>query len=201
MTRRITVADGLQLDDEMYETAIAALNEHARDVARGLTWERFTRRDNWVLVPDVVRPDEPFHKAEMLLVHGEPWTRTVKINVWRAPDLRKDGRAMPHSHPWPFDAHVLIGGYQEDRYELDHGQVAMTGCEHQAGDINEIPLTTFHEVTNVLVPGRTLTLMMCGQSAGKDNWGYLDPDTGQYTRYTPDPRLKQLRRDRNPHLR
>jgi hypothetical protein len=198
MTRDITVAPGLELNDEMYERAVAALREHAPDLAPALSWERFTTRESWILNPDVNHPDEPFYKAELVVLDGPPWTRTVKINVWRAPDLRRDGAPMPHNHPWPFKANVLMGGYQEDRYEVSGGPVEMT---HRAGDTNEIPLDLFHEVTNVLDPGRTLTLMVCGRSMGIGSWGHLDPDTGQYTPNTPDPQFMALLRDRNPHQR
>lgn len=199
MTQRVKVADGLQLDDEMYERAVAALREHAPDLAPALTWERFTQRESWCLVPDAQRPDEPFYKAALVVLDQAPWTRTVKVNVWRAPDLRKDGAPMPHSHPWPFNAYVLMGGYEEDRYDVSGGHVEMTGRQHGAGDTNAIPLDLFHEVTIVLVPGRTLTLMVCVKS--RREWGYLDPDTGEYTRNTPDPQFMALLRDRNPHMR
>jgi hypothetical protein len=197
MIRPVTVADGLRLDPEMYETTVAALQRVAPEVATKLSWERFTRRESWTLVPDANRPQVPFYKAELVLLERAPWTRALKVNVWVAPDLRRDGAPMPHNHPWPFNAHVLLGGYKEDRYALNDGHV--DNREHKEGDINEIPLTTFHEVTEILVPGRTLTLMDCGKGT-PGTWGYLDPDTGQFTRDKPDPAFMTLLRDRNPHM-
>jgi hypothetical protein len=64
-----------------------------------------------------------------------------------------------------------------------------------------MPLTVFHEVTQVLAPGRTMTLMDIGPSQGKGAWGYLDPHNGQFVRTTDDPAFKALLLDRNPHLR
>lgn len=215
--KRITVAPALVLDDEMFELSRVALDQRAPEQVAGFTWERFVARESWVLVPDVEHPDEPFYKAEFVIKQGAPYLQTIKLNVWRSPDLRKDGAPMPHSHPWPFKGHVLLGGYEEDRYlaSNDHllaephsswslGQVDQTaGFVHQAGDVNDISLTTFHEVTRILEPGRTLSLMDCGLGI-KEGWGYLNPDTGQYTpnKLSPiDARFKPLLLDRNPHLR
>src|SRR5688572_4053597 len=113
--KRITVAPDLVLDEEMYELALDGLCQHAPDQVGTFTWERFIARESWVLVPDVEHPDEPFYKAEFVIKQKAPYLQTVKLNVWRSPDLRKDGAPMPHNHPWPFVSHVLLGGYEEDR--------------------------------------------------------------------------------------
>lgn len=214
----ITVAPALELDDEMYELARTALGEYAPDEVENFTWERFVARKSWFLIPDVEHPDEPWYKAEFVIKHGAPYLQTVKLNVWRAPDLRRDGAPMPHSHPWPFTGHVLAGGYREDRYKVERpnrllvdphsswevGLANVTqGVLHQAGEDNDLDLTTFHEVVEILDPGRTLSLMDCDLGR-KEGWGYLDPDTGLYTpnkQSETDPRFKALLLDRNPHLR
>ncbi|GAB3435387.1 hypothetical protein [Flindersiella endophytica] len=209
--KRIEVAAGLVLDEHMYAAVIDALHRYAPEHTAGLSWERFVARTSWCLVPDVNRPQLPFYKAE-LDVYNEPgWLRKLRLNVWTAPDLRRDGTPMPHNHPWAFESHVLMGGYTEDRYEVTSEQHAAGGSavgagveaatrQHVAGDLNQIAKATFHEVTDILVPGRTVTLMDCGPSTSGD-WGYLDPDTGTFTPNTPDPLFLQLLRDRNPHLR
>src|SRR5687767_5409352 len=154
----IKVAPALELDTEMYELAREALSEYAPDKVENFTWERFVTRESWFLIPDVEHPDEPWYKAEFVIKNEAPWSQTVKLNVWRSPDLRRDGAPMPHSHPWPFTGHVLMGGYEEDRYSVEHadlladpysfsnvglGNVAQ-GVLHQAGAHNLIDLVTFH---------------------------------------------------------
>lgn len=219
---RVTVAPSLVLDDEMFELALEALRQYAPEQVMHFTWERFIDRTSWVLVPDVEHPEEPFYKAEFVIKQGAPYTQTVKLNLWRSPDLRRDGAPMPHNHPWPFVGHVLLGGYREDRYEVqrncnrilvdphskwDVGGVQMTqGVLHEAGQHNDIELTTFHEVTEILDPGRTLSLMDCDLGR-KEGWGHLEEVGNGELLYVPnklgevDTRFKLLLLDRNPHLR
>ncbi len=202
---RFTVAPSLVLDDEMYELALDALGQCAPEQVAGFTWNRFIDRESWRLIPDVANPDEPFFKAECKVKHGPPYEQTIKLNVWRSPDLRRDGAPVPHNHPYRrFRSRILRSGYTEDRYTVHDGRVELErDCLHQAGGVNDMPHDVFHEVTSVLEPGRTLTLMDCGPSK-KEYWGYLDPDTGLYTpnKKSPiDPRFKMLLLDRNPHLR
>lgn len=219
--KRITVAPSLVLDDEMFELALAALNRYAPEQVANFTWERFIARESWVLVPDVEHPDEPFYKAEFVIKQGAPYTQTVKLNLWRSPDLRRDGAPMPHNHPWPFTGHVLMGGYREDRYKVDRGRNRILvdpyqqwdvsgmqvtqGVLHEAGQHNDIELTTFHEVTEILDPGRTLSLMDCDLGR-KDGWGHLEDSGNGELVYVPnkmgevDKRFKPLLLERNPHL-
>ena len=201
---RVAVTPDLVLDDEMYELARYALSWCAPEQVEGFTWERFVTRESWTLVPDVENPDIPFFKAEFVIKLAAPWQQTVKLNVWHSADVRRDGAPLPHSHPWNFRGYVLLGGYEEDRYELSGGQVeAQPGQVHLAGMVNNVPLTTFHEVRRVLVPDRTLSLMDCDLGI-KNAWGYLDPDTGVYTpciKSEVDARFKPLMLARNPHLR
>lgn len=215
---RVNVAPSLVLDEEMYEAALDGLNRCAPGLIKGFTWEWFTARENWRLIPDVENPDEPFFKAECIIQQEPPYLQTIKANIWRSADLRRDGAPIPHSHPWPFKGHLLLGGYNEDRYTVQHtnrltvdpysqwevGNISQTrGVTHAAGGTNSIGLTTFHEVTRVHEPGRTLSLMDCDLGR-KGGWGYLDPDSGLYipNKQSPiDPRFKSLFLDRNPHLR
>lgn len=216
--RRVTVIAGLVLDDEMYERARAALQIHAPREVKAFTWERFIDLASWRLLPNPERLDEPFYKAEFVIKNAYPWKQTVKLNLWRSPDLRKDGAPLPHSHPWRFTGHLLMGGYQEDRYQVARPDLLLAnryasatigmakftpGVVHLAGQSNRIRLTTFHEVTEILEPGRTLSLMNCRRGL-KDGWGYLNPETGLYTpnkQHPTDPKFKALFRARNPHLR
>jgi hypothetical protein len=183
------------------------------------TWKRFTTRESWLLIPDVEHPERPWYKAELVIKQGPPYLQTNKLNVWKFPDLRRDGAPMPHSHPWEeFTGNLLMGGYEEDRYDVSLpdqlranprasatlGNVSVnTGVVHQAGECNRISRVTFHEVTRILDPGRTLSLMDCGPGI-KDGWGYLDPDSGLYTpnKQSPtDSKFEELFLDRNPHRR
>jgi len=214
----VAVAPGLTLDEEMYETAKAAVSRYVSDKLAEFTWERFVARESWRLIPDLEHPEEPFFKAEMIIKQEPPYTQTIKLNVWRSADLRRDGTPMPHSHPWPFVSHVLMGAYVEDRYEVSQpnrllvdphsqwnlGSVNLvSGVIHHAGLRNHMELDTFHEVVEVLEPGRTMSLMDCDLGR-KDGWGYLDPDTGLYvpSKQSPiSPGFKALMLERNPHLR
>jgi hypothetical protein len=203
--RSVEAAPGLILNEDMYEHILEGVGRAAMQLAAPLTWERFTQRETWILVPDANRPDIPFYKAEAPLLldpatlENPPWSRTAKLNVWYAPDLRKDGTPMPHSHPWHFAARILMGAYEEDRYAVRNGVVETETLVHRAGDTNTISREVYHEVTAV-DPGRTLSLMDCAQGEpGK--WGYLDPDTGLFTPNSPDPLFLQLLQDRNPHLK
>lgn len=152
---------------------------------------------------------------------GAPYLQTIKLNKWELPDLRKDGAPIPHNHPWPFRGKLLKGGYMEDRYEVDFnrdeiladpyqkwevgGASVASGVVHQAGEVNDLPLTTFHEVTEILEPG-TLSMMDCDLGR-KEGWGHLEDDGKGNLVYIPNklgeldtrfmPRMLEL----NPHRR
>lgn len=221
--QRITVDEKFNfvLDDEMYELARAALEEYAPEEVPNFTRERFVRRESWLLIPDMEYPGLRWYKAEFQVKHGAPYHQTVKLNVWQLPDLRKDGAPIPHNHPWPFFGHVLAGAYKEDRYEVDinrnkilvdpyqkwevGGTSVTSDVVHQAGEINDLPLTTFHEVTEILAPN-TLSLMNCDLGR-KEGWGHLEDDSKGNLIYVPNkdgelderfmPRMLEL----NPHRR
>ena len=114
---RITVAPDFMLDDTIYEAVKANLGKVVPGRAAWLTWAKFTTRENWCLIPDVEHPDLPFFKAEFIVLNEPPWRQTIKVNVWMAPDLRRDARPIPHNHPWKhpeypeesFSAYVLDG--------------------------------------------------------------------------------------------
>lgn len=201
---KVVFAEGLTLDHQMFEVTQNAVETYAPEWAHRLTWESFTSRASWRLIPDPQHPDLPFFKAEYVLLNEPPWTRTLKINVWKAADLRRDGRPIPHNHPWgSFTSHILMGGYQEHRYMLRaDGGVEMRHVFHTSGGVNVMPMEVFHEVTDILAPDYTVTFMDGGPGI-KDAWGYLDPDTGAYTPNqlsSIHPDFKRLMRERNPHL-
>jgi hypothetical protein len=220
--KRITVAPGLVLDDEMYELARIALGEEAPEQVASFTRQRFYDRVSWVRVPDVEFDDLRWYKAEFVIKHGKPYHQTIKLNLWNSPDLRRDGAPIPHNHPWPFRGVLLKGGYKEDRYEVelnrnkilvdpyqkwDVGGMDLTqGVEHVAGDVNDLDLTTFHEVTEIFEPGQTLSLMNCDLGR-KDGWGHLEDDGKGNLVYVPnklgelDTRFKPRMYALNPHLR
>ncbi|MEU8954925.1 hypothetical protein AB0C93_11535 [Streptomyces sp. NPDC048518] len=177
----IQIGPGLVLDDVLYGAAEAGTATHVPHLAP-LTWETFTAPPRWTLVPDGCGNG---YKAELTLLGTRK--ATVKINLWIAPDLRGDQQPAPHSHPWDFDAHVLLGGYSEDRYipDGDGGVRAEHGVGHSSGGSNTVPRDVYHEVTEIHQPGRTLTLMVCGPGE-RGRWGYLDLATGQHRAAAPD---------------
>ncbi|MEV4975557.1 hypothetical protein [Streptomyces scopuliridis] len=189
------IAPGLTLTDALYETAAAGVAAYASDLAP-LAWEQFAAPMSWWLVPDGIGR---LSKSEFTLTEGRD--RTVKINVWHAPDIRgTDGAPCPHSHPWPFESKILLGGYSEDRYVLEDGQVrAETGREHVQGAANTVDRNLYHEVTGLhTAPGATVTLMLCGRGE-RGTWGHLDPTTGTVAPPQRDPRFPKHLRELNPH--
>ncbi|WP_280361313.1 hypothetical protein [Nocardia wallacei] len=195
----VVVAPGLVLDETLYELSAAGVLHYAPDLAP-LTWETFTTPRRWWIIPDT---DCRGYKAELTL-HTDP-ARTIRLNRWYSPDLRGGQQPRPHSHPWPFDAWILTGGYTEDRYEPTGDQItgepavrAQLGIEHRAGGHNTVPRSVYHEVTHIHEPGRTLSLMVCG--AGEPAaWGYLDTTTARHTPTAPDPDFDAKLRHLNPH--
>ncbi|MBY8887267.1 hypothetical protein K7472_20830 [Streptomyces sp. PTM05] len=191
----VLIAPGLTLTDVLYETAAVGAAAYAADLAP-LTWEQFISPMSWWLVPD---GSGRLSKAELTLAEGRD--RTVKFNVWYAPDLRGPGGVpCPHSHPWPFESKILLGGYTEDRYVLDGGQVrAETGRKHVQGTANPVGRDLYHEVVELhTAPGATMTLMLCGQGE-RGTWGHLDPATGSVTPPQRDPFFPERLRALNPH--
>lgn len=216
--KRATIAHGFEVDEEMFELVRKELGRCAPEQVATFTWERFATRESWAFAPDLKKSELAWYKAEMIVKRGAPtYKQVVKVNAWQAPDLRRDGKPTPHSHPWGFKSRILRGGYEEARYsvknegalladpwsELNLGAVDVRlGCTHVAKGVNDISRTTFHEVTKIL-DSHTLTIMDCGRGE-KDGWGYLDPDTGLYlpNKMSPmDPEFKKRRLALNPHLR
>ncbi|EST27415.1 hypothetical protein [Streptomyces roseochromogenus] len=191
--KSVQIIPGLAVDEEMFNAAVTGLAEHLPD--EHLTWDRFTSESNWTLIPDL---DGVGYKAELLLRREAECT--AKINLWLGPDLRDGAAPKPHNHPWEFTAFILLGGYTEQRYEVVDGQVTSTTQVHQAGGQNHLPLTTFHEVTAIAEPGRTLTLMVCG-AGRKGEWGYIDPESGEFEANQPDPGFRARLVAINPRLR
>ncbi len=209
----------LVLDDEMYELALAALGEFAPEQVPDFTWERFIARESWLLIPDTEFDGLRWYKAEFTIKHGWPYHQTIKLNKWKLPDLRQDGAPLPHNHPWPFISRVLRGGYKEDRYEVRRNRnkilveprqawpvdsaSVQPSVIHLAGQTNDLPLTTFHEVTEILDPD-TLSIMNCDLGR-KEGWGHLEDDGKGNLVYVPnklgalDARFKPMMKALNPH--
>jgi len=188
-----TIVSGLTITTEMFEVASAGVESHIPELV-ALTWEQFVSPSGWTLVPDD-RGDA--YKAELVLRRTAE--STVKINLWRLPDRRGGDQARPHDHPWAFRSHVLLGGYDEDRYAPQGGGIVPhLGVSHTSGTVNDLPLAVYHEVTEVHEPDRTLTLMVCG-AGSTGQWGYLDTDTGEHVATSPDPDFVSRLRALNPH--
>lgn len=198
----VTIAPGLTVTGRQFELVQLGLAQHAPDVT--LTWEQWTAPARWGLVPDeqTMRP----YKAEFTLQdHGTvPSGLLRRVNIWFEPDLRGDARPMPHSHPWPFTAHPLDGGYAETRYiRAGDGTVEASWHVHAPGDANVLPRDLFHEVTELHagVQEHPLTLMVATGPGVRGGWGYVDPDTGHYDPAPPPSETWQRAwRALNPHL-
>ncbi|MFD0884878.1 hypothetical protein ACFQ08_09995 [Streptosporangium algeriense] len=190
-----TLIPGLTVTEAMYETAAAGLATYAPELP-ALTWETFTDPAGWALVPHE-ETGLPY-KAE-LTVREHPAGTLRRVNVWYGPDRRGGARPQPHSHPWPFEARILTGGYAEDRYALADDQVNATlGVIHASGATNDIPRDLYHEVVDV-EPG-TLTLMVATARGVRGGWGYLCVDSGTVTpALAPTPGFLAALRDLNPH--
>lgn len=108
---------------------------------------------------------------------------TVKLHYWHFADERE----QPHNHPWKdsngisFTSRILVGGYRENVYWVDAtGEVQYETREYSVGDKNVSLYKEYHAVTEV-IPG-TVTLMVCGNQVPDNEWGYLDVQTGRYTK-------------------
>lgn len=136
---------------------------------------------------------EPF-KTELVEVHSDELT--IKWNFWHLPDDLRD----PHNHPWrSVTCTILNGGYTEERYFLDHGEVKKVTNVHRVGDVNSFGPKAFHIVTEVLPD--TVTRMVCGHVMEGYEWGYLDIKTGKYTVAEKDPDFMKRLKDNNRFLK
>lgn len=191
----VEVIPGLVLDEEMFEAAAAGVADLAPDLAP-LSWETITSASRWLNIPDDCGE---LSKSEMTLLNTAE--RTVRLNVWRRADLRGGEKPMPHNHPWQsFTGHVLLGGYAEARYELDPagGVLAELDVQHASPAANVVGHDTYHEVSAVHAPGRTVSLMVCGRGRRGD-WGYLDVDSGEHKRLQPVKDFAVMFAALNPH--
>jgi hypothetical protein len=195
----LNVIPGLVLTGAMFEVAADGIDRYVPDLAP-LSFERFTDPAGWWMIPD---EDGNGYKAELQLLNTTQ--RTIRLNRWFLPDLRGGQESRPHSHPWHFAARVLAGGYTEDRFERigagngDQPTVReQLGIEHQAGGVNEVPRSVYHEVTQIHDPSATLSLMICGRGQ-RGQWGYLNTTTGVHTPTAPAPDFAAKLRHLNPH--
>lgn len=195
--KAIEIIPGLRVDENVYGAVRwEGLTRQAPHLS-GLSWEQFTDPSRWWLIPG---RDGSLSRAEMTL--RESADETVKANVWFMPERRPHGsryKPRPHSHPWDFRSHILLGAYYEDRYTLTDGRVRSThGAGVQKGDTNMVPRTEYHEVVGVWDPGRTVSLMLCG-AGERGAWGYLDLDKGVHVPARRDPRFLAKLKVLNPH--
>ena len=138
------------------------------------------------------------YKAELTVVKTD--SLLLRVNLWMGPDIRNNLKPEPHSHPGSFRSEILMGGYVEDRYEVSNGtSIDVQTLQHVAGYANDISRATFHEVTNILDPGRTLTLMISQDWNGP--WGCLDVDSGVFMPNRADPEFNKRLLALNPQHR
>ncbi|GAA4215383.1 hypothetical protein [Actinocatenispora rupis] len=191
---RHQILPGLSLDHTMYEAAAAGLTAHAPGHA--LTWAQFLDPTDWRLIPDP-GPQPRAYKAERRLAI-RPDGQMITLHAWLLPD-RRSNTATPHSHPWQFQSHILLGGYTEQRYQRINDHITVEDATHRYRDTNTVDLATFHEVVD-LEPGPTITLMITGPAIERGRWGYLDPETGEFTPNRPAPDFTKRLAALNPHM-
>jgi hypothetical protein len=198
---RLEILPEFTLDDEMYNVAAEGISTFAPDLP-DLTWEKFTTPADWLLIPD---DRGELSKAEVELMIGVD--RTIKLNIWFRPDVRGGAKVIPHNHRWEsFTGHVLMGGYDEDRYWRSHieslsGRAdvhADLGITHAGPAANVVEQDTFHEVVGIHEPGRTMSLMVCGYGEF-GNWTHLDIDSGRLMREQPVAGFNDMLAALNPH--
>lgn len=197
MVEQAEILPGHLVTGELYEKVRAELAAHAGDLFPELTWEQFTRPGAAYAIPD---NQGQVSKVELVLVSNP--LATVKVNGWYLPDRRAGDRPVPHNHRWArMRSTILAGGYAETRYRSTPGGVEAAAQLHTAGGLNVVDHHVFHEVTEILEPAGTWTLMICREGQPGD-WGYLDVDTGRYTHNSqvqPDPRFAKAFAALNPH--
>lgn len=89
--------------------------------------------------------------------------------------IKRPDRALElHNHPWAFAAHILVGGYIEQRWQ-NGGRV---GIIRQAGTSYYCDDTTYHRITELLAP-ECWTLVVTAPKS--KSWSFLMPETGVVT--------------------
>jgi hypothetical protein len=197
--KSLQITPGLRLNEDMYGVVRwQGLARHAPHLGP-LTWQRFTNPARWWLIPG---RDGSLSRAEMTL--RETPNETVKVNIWFMPDLPPHSRRhkpRPHSHPWDFRSHILLGAYYEDRYTLADRCVRSSHDEcHREGETSRMSRAEYHEVVGVWDPGRTISLMICGPGE-RGTWGHLDLDKGIHMPARRDPYFTAKLEALNPHRR
>jgi len=197
-TAPFEVMPGQRVTADVYEQVRDTLEGQAPNLLPGLTWEQFTHPGGGVFAI----PDNQGRISKVELILASTPDETVKVNRWFLPDRRAGQRPVPHNHRWTvMRSTILRGGYTEERYRSGRGGVGHERCVHAAGGRNELGHAVFHEVVEILDPGETWTLMVCGHGQPGD-WGYLDPDSGRYRHneaLAPDPGFAAAFRALNPH--
>lgn len=189
------LTEHLTVTDEQYDAAVMGLAVHRPDLA--LSRARFLDPMAWEVIPG---GDGRPSKAE-LFIHRDREHGHVLLNQWMAPDLRDGERPKPHSHPADFASHILLGGaggegYTEMRYTRVNAEVWSEAFTYRQGETNTFPIHLFHEVVDV-DPG-ALTLMCWGRVRQPRKWGYVDPESAEFTRTSPDPEFTAQLHALNP---
>lgn len=154
----------------------------------------FALRHSALTVPPVHIPDGAGGSYKTELVIERTAERTEKILWWYADDPRPE----PHNHPWDFTSEILHGGYTEDRWWIEDGQLVAATTTYRAGDINHISTSVFHNVRDV--EPDTVTHMICGPAVPGNEWCYLDVQNLMLLA-SDNPSFRGDLEAINPHLR
>lgn len=149
-----------------------------------------------IAVPVMVGENPTTVFKRELVLERNPSKRTIKLMEW----LSDDPREKPHDHPFEFDSKILEGGYEEEVFWLENGEVKTEMRSYKKGDINRFRHGFFHNVRSV--EKGTATLLLCGPSRPGNPWGYLDINTGNYVPHQQEgpANAKEFFMAANPHL-
>lgn len=94
----------------------------------------------------------------------------IYLHQIKRPDLALE----LHDHPWTFAAHILVGGYIEQRWQNGGrvGIIRQTGTSYYCDD------TTYHRIAELLAP-ECWTLVVTAPKS--KSWSFLMPETSVVT--------------------
>lgn len=112
--------------------------------------------------------------------------------------LCADPQEKPHNHPWDFVSTILRGGYTEEVFWIQDGEIVSQLRSYKAGQQNFSETWEYHRV--ISVEPNTLTHMICGEASENNAWGFLDLEKGSHIAATRDPEFGAMMKEVNPHL-
>lgn len=113
-------------------------------------------------------------KGDVYLTRYTIWELGDGCHVYLHHICRPDRALELHDHPWVFAAHVLVGGYIEQRWQ-NGGRV---GIIRQPGTSYHCNDTTYHRIAELLAPDCWTLVITAPKSK---SWSFWMPETGVVT--------------------